>query len=310
MDRDESIDIVRGILILLVVAGHIPNLSGDIHIDYLISLIYSFHVPGFFLISGYLYAYSKKSIAKTLNHIVKPYVVGSLLLLVFGTIANVFLSLADSSKGFNSNSFIDILSGHAPGAMWFLWALAIMQAVILVVEKSQENTLGSVEPIITILVYLPIGYALGCCGLNVHADYWIYYILGYVTAPVVNIAFRRWMIIIPIVIYFSTNIYTNQIARVLYVTTLVGALIAIARIEYVGKCLSLFSYVGKKTLIIMVFHSVVAAALQKVYVRMVPVGSILSGFVFWVSVLGVTVFVCVGLDVLWSQCKLKKVLFG
>lgn len=45
--RDSSIDIARGISIFLVVWGH-ANLP-------LSSLIYTFHIPVFFIISGFVY---------------------------------------------------------------------------------------------------------------------------------------------------------------------------------------------------------------------------------------------------------------
>lgn len=48
-NRDKTLDIAKGIGILLVVIGHMP-----INID-LYNTIYTFHVPLFFFISGVLY---------------------------------------------------------------------------------------------------------------------------------------------------------------------------------------------------------------------------------------------------------------
>ena len=47
--RIEWIDIAKGIGIILVVIGHISQ------IEVLNDIIYSFHMPLFFIISGYLY---------------------------------------------------------------------------------------------------------------------------------------------------------------------------------------------------------------------------------------------------------------
>lgn len=52
MVRNESIDILKGILIILVIIGHI--LHGSLDDNILRYYIYSFHMPVFFFLSGYL----------------------------------------------------------------------------------------------------------------------------------------------------------------------------------------------------------------------------------------------------------------
>lgn len=47
-ERDTSFDVLKGILILSVVLGHIRG--GDIG-----RIIYMIHMPGFFLVSGYFF---------------------------------------------------------------------------------------------------------------------------------------------------------------------------------------------------------------------------------------------------------------
>lgn len=66
--RDETIDVLKGIAILLVVLGHIaaaPKLT---------SVIYSFHMPLFIFISGYLAQHSllfgKKMPKKSLGNVI------------------------------------------------------------------------------------------------------------------------------------------------------------------------------------------------------------------------------------------------
>lgn len=75
--RSKSIDILKGIAIFLVVLGHaiqygngIDYLSNQNFFDNLIfKIIYSFHMPLFMLISGYLFYYSisKKNIKELLK---------------------------------------------------------------------------------------------------------------------------------------------------------------------------------------------------------------------------------------------------
>lgn len=52
MSRNESIDVIKGILVIFVIIGHI--LLGSLDDNGLRYFIYSFHMPAFFFISGYL----------------------------------------------------------------------------------------------------------------------------------------------------------------------------------------------------------------------------------------------------------------
>ena len=56
--RIEYIDIAKGIGIILMVLGHIPAFSNNYKFAY--KFIYAFHMPLFFIISGYLFAYKYK----------------------------------------------------------------------------------------------------------------------------------------------------------------------------------------------------------------------------------------------------------
>jgi len=71
--RNEKIDILRGIAIILVIAGHgiglliqvsiIPsNIGGGIY-----DIIYTFHMPLFFLISGYIYQNNNEKISEIIK---------------------------------------------------------------------------------------------------------------------------------------------------------------------------------------------------------------------------------------------------
>ena len=53
-ERDKSIDIMKGILIFFVIIGHYPSINERIQ-----SIIYWFHMPLFFMISGYLFKKKK-----------------------------------------------------------------------------------------------------------------------------------------------------------------------------------------------------------------------------------------------------------
>lgn len=74
--RDKSLDIVKGIGILLVVFAHVFHNSG---------IIYQFHMPLFFILSGAAMTYSKSgfSLKKKAKSLLVPYFVFSLICFVY-----------------------------------------------------------------------------------------------------------------------------------------------------------------------------------------------------------------------------------
>lgn len=57
LPENSSINIFKGVLILLVIIGHI--LIGPLNDNFIRFIIYSFHMPLFFFISGYLIKFDK-----------------------------------------------------------------------------------------------------------------------------------------------------------------------------------------------------------------------------------------------------------
>ena len=64
LEQDRMINFIRGIAIFLMLWGHVLQFGNGNQIDYfenvVYKIIYSFHMPLFMLISGYLFYYSEK----------------------------------------------------------------------------------------------------------------------------------------------------------------------------------------------------------------------------------------------------------
>ena len=71
------VDIAKGIGILLVLIGHVSQNS------YISSFIYSFHIPLFFIISGYLYKNKKNYIRNKTTTILIPYLFFSIISFIY-----------------------------------------------------------------------------------------------------------------------------------------------------------------------------------------------------------------------------------
>lgn len=130
MIRNSTLDILKAIGILLVIVGH--NVTGIMG-----TYIYSFHMPLFFLLSGYLYKERSvlKSISHDYNRIVLPYLCYYIIVNVIDYIYNGItcdILIQDIIKiSWASFGRIDVFGHHVQGVLylWFLPALFICKNV-------------------------------------------------------------------------------------------------------------------------------------------------------------------------------------
>lgn len=137
--RIETFDILKGMAIILVIIGHAHGLSVPIKSSayYMLNeVIYSFHMPLFFLISGYFFKQMdlKNCLKKNFSRLVIPYIFTCLVIIIiaagisFFQNANVVASIYDwsiaslfgSGSWSGSGLFADTKS---IGALWFLLSL-------------------------------------------------------------------------------------------------------------------------------------------------------------------------------------------
>lgn len=99
--RIAYVDILKGLLIILVVMGHIPGASQSLH-----QWIYWFHMPAFFMVSGFFIKENfslKDEVVGKFRRLLVPYLFFSLVL---GTVArdgNVLKQAAGTLIGANGN---------------------------------------------------------------------------------------------------------------------------------------------------------------------------------------------------------------
>lgn len=111
--RDPLLDNARAILIALVVVGHTIESNDNPHLDVLYTWIYSFHMPAFVAISGFLcrsYRNEPRQISRLLTGMLLPY-------LIFQVIHSVESDLIDGDP-------ITVSLWHPAWTLWFLLALS------------------------------------------------------------------------------------------------------------------------------------------------------------------------------------------
>ena len=136
--RLEFIDIARGMAMICIILGHLES-------DSINRVIYTFHVPIFFLIAGF-FIDNRKSIKeftlKRMRSLLVPYAAACAVMLVIGTLETIVLTVAEygPEHWFNAiiygggtwlwaavygagNSFELLYYVPGIGAIWFLWAV-------------------------------------------------------------------------------------------------------------------------------------------------------------------------------------------
>ena len=127
--RDISLDIAKGIGIILIVFGHIRNSDSSPMLLNAISFVYFFHVTLFFFLSGY-FASPKRNFSeyatKKVQQLLIPYLGANLILYIVESLVHLFI-IKDGTVNTSFAYFLRVLLGIEPvnlaGATWFLMSL-------------------------------------------------------------------------------------------------------------------------------------------------------------------------------------------
>lgn len=136
--RNKRIDAVKGIGILLVIIGHI-----NVH-RYINTFIYLFHMPLFFIVSGYLYRDNYNFVKSKLKGLLWPYftIGGSYLVIemICDAILDKFYLINEIQKLCSliyGNQFI-LVDNNIVGTLWFLPALFWSNIIFYLIDRKCE----------------------------------------------------------------------------------------------------------------------------------------------------------------------------
>lgn len=212
--RNQAIDILKGIAIILVVYGHLARGVIDqgsqhlqellMHIDF---LIYTTHMPVFFYIAGFhtLHSLTKDSdrafVKSRLVNLVFPYFLWTLVIFC---LKFAFSFVTQINHPLSVSELLEIL-WNPFSIFWFLYVLFVLQ-ILTMLARTWGRTLLGVSVLLSLLVFLARGDVP-------HTEVWFmsilyapFFWLGYVMAeekkPLIPAAVVRWDIIIPAAIAF------------------------------------------------------------------------------------------------------------
>lgn len=170
--RMDSIDIAKGIGILLVVFAHtlVPQLRNDnAVVKSLWIFIYNFHMPLFFFLSGWLfekglhnYTNKGKFIAGKLKFLMLPYITFSVFAYALINIAMHISKLASilGNGGYSAVAPLDAAfqiltyNNHADQHLWFVFSLFILFLINILIPKIMKS-----KPMLILLLALYVSKA-------------------------------------------------------------------------------------------------------------------------------------------------------
>lgn len=130
--RIEWIDFSKGVAIYLIIIGHCFSQGGNL----ILTLVYGFHVPFFFIISGYLYG--KKShmnysfnVKNFLSKLLLPY-------FIFDGAFALFVSVLNHPEGLMltfCHKLVPVIGLRGVSSAWFLPCMALVDIIFIALYK-------------------------------------------------------------------------------------------------------------------------------------------------------------------------------
>ena len=284
------LDSLKGFAIICVVIGHVVDgyIGGFTYPSALVAefgiyqALYAFHMPLFFLISGFMFSLAyidkdcraKASKLKTqLLDIAAVYVIFSILLVAFKVLCARFAN--------NAASFSDLLSiGWRPIApYWYLYVLAFFYASNIILVKFKKRAIMATalfilsafaallpsfptETIYQFIFFLPFFYLGTILQRSGHTPHWSVAITGVVVACALCLLF--WS--------HSTESYSGIVSRLPFVNTIVALGLSIffwkafSAIKWLDN--KAFALCGRYCLEIYVTHCFLTAGFRNVFIAL------------------------------------------
>lgn len=182
-ERNIILDIMKGIGALLVILGHaIQRTDANYYKNAIFIIIYSFHMPLFFFLSGFVVNKSKldkRYIVKKFNRLIVPFFLWYIIYYFFSKFKFTGLKpYLDYSGGFISYIIRGIV--YPNNGLWFLWSLFYIYIIYYICKKLSKNDNKSFcIYIVIILVILRISGS-NKFGINTISYYLVYFFIGYI----------------------------------------------------------------------------------------------------------------------------------
>ncbi|WP_158589727.1 acyltransferase family protein [Flavobacterium sp. 120] len=270
--RLNSIDIAKGIAIILVVIGHTSTHLG------IEKVIYQFHMPLFFILSGFFYQdnYIKAPLVfllVSLKRLYAPFVINGLRLFFIGLLMTYLIlgSTGFSFLGGLKYILLIILGLNSPqfggGAFWFLRALFMVRFlylfIILFSNKIENTSLKNCIVFMSVFIFLIIGYKTQF-PYSISSSFiaLFFYYMGNLYAKNQKYINLNGFLLIPAIAFVIGSSYINTVDLAyntytyfsLFILSSICGTYVILFVSEKIKQNYILEYIGQKSLSIMIFH--------------------------------------------------------
>ena len=176
--RDYGIDWLKAFAIVLMVLGHAIQYSlvSNFDSNIIFRLIYSFHMPLFICISGYLISPGKNIgfLWKQFKLLIIPF----LFWMIFYSLYYRRMDLHNRNWAILPNYYLQVFQSPGKGGLWFLWALYVIDVFYFFLRKSRYFYVLSVTVVVLMYALTPYFPELNFYGLGLFKIYYPYFLLG------------------------------------------------------------------------------------------------------------------------------------
>lgn len=269
--REPWVDVIKGIAILLVVFGHVIEacqeavlLNGSLNLlmKSIYNIIYSFHMPLFFFVSGYLF--SKTTLSNTTK--AKVSIANFALLYLIYSFLFLTMRLVMSSNLYSEVSIWHFVTLPIKpiGFLWYLWVLTIYYILFSVFNFKRLSIKYQIIIVVGLNVAINIANSIFSVPSQVYLIF--YYIIFFWTGilftnfkgiTILNIylytisAFAGLLVLI-LVLNCEHNIKNIPIVNTAVALLIVGIIIYYSYSREIRN--KYLEYIGKNSLTIYVFH--------------------------------------------------------
>lgn len=295
--RIEWIDIAKGLTMLLVILGH--SVNGNLYGNITRGIIFSFHMPLFFIVSCITYKFSNDehdlivNLKKSIKHLLLPAVIIYLILIVYQTINDTsllfdvyFLRKSLYILIFSSGIDLNYYGINAPaiGIPWFFFALFIGRFIF---DFSHLNIKDNKKLLIFSITTGLIGVLWGQVqeapfSIDIALAIQPFFYAGYFIKNSLDNQFTYKKVFFYLIVWLSTlyltfpehysRSYLELAARryslfpISYISAIAGTMFVFGICYYLSK-LSIFrksfGYIGKNSLYLLCIH-----ALDEIYMSL------------------------------------------
>lgn len=170
MERKRYLDVAKGIALILVIWGH-----AGMEVPRLGTAIIQFHMPLFFMASGYLFKNTQEAtcnkILKKAKRLLIPYFIFSVVYLFLGAVRDLLLHQSvDITESFSLLFYWNDNVVRLGTPMWFLPVLFFTDVIYILIKKYADRYSTIICVVLAVIAFvwmpvLPFGLRISCIGL-------------------------------------------------------------------------------------------------------------------------------------------------